>query len=87
MAIRIALSAILGCFVFAGIALLNHLPYPSNVHITDFLGFPGFAIASPFVGQHYWWWLFSGGNALFYGFLWFFILGRLLGQCTAPSAR
>jgi hypothetical protein len=87
VAIRIALSAILGCFVFAGIALLNHLPYPSNVHITDFLGFPGFAIASPFVGQHYWWWLFSGGNALFYGVLWFFVLGRLLGQRTAPSAR
>jgi hypothetical protein len=84
---RIALSAILGCFVFAAIALLNRLPYPSNVRITDFLGFPGFAIASPFFGWHYWWWLFSGGNVLFYAVLWFFILGRLSRRRIAPSAR
>jgi hypothetical protein len=84
---RIALSAILACFVFAAIALLNHLPYPSNVRITDFLGFPGLAIASPFFGWHYWWWLFSGGNVLFYAVLWFFILGRLSGRRVAPSAR
>jgi hypothetical protein len=84
---RIALSAILGCFVFAAIALLNRLPYPSNVRITDFLGFPGFAFASPFFGWHYWWWLFSGGNVLFYAVLWFFILGRLSDRRIAPSAR
>ena len=86
MAKRIALSGVLGCCVFAGIALLNRLPYPANVRITDFLGFPGLAIASPFVGWHSWWWLFSGGNVLFYAVLWFFILRRLSGRRIAPSA-